>query len=143
MLKYEIHADFAQFMADLSRLYLDNAALSEWDYDKKGFEWVDCHQADKLLYLFERNSEHQKLLAAFNFSEKKQTYVFSDSRQTDFRQWSVLLNSNDAKYGGNGSPTKPPVQRESDTVILEIAPYSGILFELSEEQKITSKVLQK
>src|SRR6266478_9737087 len=43
------HEGVRRFVADLNRLYRDEAALHERDTDPRGFEWVDCNDADQSL----------------------------------------------------------------------------------------------
>lgn len=59
-------------MADLNKCYLTNNAFYQRDIRQDGFEWVDCHQEQKCMYLFERISGDQKILAVFNFSDETQ-----------------------------------------------------------------------
>lgn len=71
ILQYPIHDAFHGFMKALNHLYLEHPALSEKDYEKDGFSWIDCHQEEKCIYAFERSSEKERIVAVFNFSDKK------------------------------------------------------------------------
>lgn len=74
LMLYPKHAEFKDFIAGLNKFYLENTAFSKYDYDEKGFNWIDCHQEEKCLYLFERLSDQQRILCAFNFSDSEQEY---------------------------------------------------------------------
>ncbi len=68
------HLDFYRYMKSLNHLYLNSPALSEQDYDEKGFEWADCHQEQKVVYAVIRRSKKETLLTIFNFSNTQQQY---------------------------------------------------------------------
>ena len=42
--KYPAHDAFYHFMVTLNKLYLSTPALYEKNYDREGFEWLDCNQ---------------------------------------------------------------------------------------------------
>ncbi len=46
VLGYPEHAGMQRWVADLNALYRNLPALHELDFDKAGFEWIDCHDAD-------------------------------------------------------------------------------------------------
>lgn len=48
--KYPVHDAFYQFIAALNKLYLSTPALYEKDYDREGFEWLDCHRENDCIY---------------------------------------------------------------------------------------------
>lgn len=62
LLKYPIHDAFNHYFKDLSKLYLEHPSLSAHDYDLSGFEWIDCHQEDKAVYVFERRCEDERTI---------------------------------------------------------------------------------
>ena len=68
LLKYPLHDAFNHYFKDLSKLYLEHPSLSAHDYDLSGFEWIDCHQEDKAVYVFERRCEDERTIFFFNFS---------------------------------------------------------------------------
>lgn len=99
LLKFPIHEAFHKFMADLNKCYLTNNAFYQRDIRQDGFEWVDCHQEQKCMYLFERISGDQKILAVFNFSDETQEYTL----EKDYAGYELLLASDMVKYGGKSA----------------------------------------
>ena len=97
LLKYPLHDAFNHYFKDLSKLYLAHPSLSAHDYDLSGFEWIDCHQEDKAVYVFERRCEDERTIFFFNFSSEEQTYAYSNAQQEHFIP---LLDSNAKIYGG-------------------------------------------
>ena len=63
LLDYPAHQDFHRFMKDLNRFYLEHPAFSEMDYDTEGFQWLECHAQEKCVYVFERKSEKERIMA--------------------------------------------------------------------------------
>ena len=46
LLGYPLHAGLQRWVEDLNRLYRSEPALHEMDCDPRGFEWIDCDDAD-------------------------------------------------------------------------------------------------
>ena len=46
LLGYPLHAGLQRWVEDLNRLYRSEPALHELDCDPRGFEWIDCDDAD-------------------------------------------------------------------------------------------------
>ena len=74
LLDYPIHSGFARFMKDLNILYLEHSALWEKDYEADGFQWIDCHQEESCVYVFQRTGKTERIIAAFNFSDRDLSY---------------------------------------------------------------------
>ena len=70
ILDYPIHNNFYKFMKKLNNIYLEYPALYKNDYEYSGFRWMDCHQEDKCIYVFERVCKEQRVIAIFNFSNE-------------------------------------------------------------------------
>ena len=104
-------------MMDLNKLYSENPALYEMDYDPEGFRWLDCHQEERLIYAFERRSGKQRIAAVFNFSDEVQEgYVLEVKEGTGL---SLLISSEMEIREKQKIPLK-----EGKTVI-SLPPYSG------------------
>ena len=60
--------DYQSYMKALSKLYLSHPALWEKDYERDGFEWLDCSNEGKnAVYAFVRRSRAERILCLFNF----------------------------------------------------------------------------
>ena len=117
ILRYPVHDAFHRFMMDLNKLYSENPALYEMDYDPEGFRWLDCHQEERLIYAFERRSGKQRIAAVFNFSDEVQEgYVLEVKEGTGL---SLLISSEMEIREKQKIPLK-----EGKTVI-SLPPYSG------------------
>ena len=129
IVKYPIHESFATFMKDLNVLYLENSALSEYDYLQEGFKWIDCHQEEKCIYTFERKSATQKVIVLLNLSDEVHTYHLNT--ETAYKEISLLLSSDENLYGGNSNYSKGTVFKADNGIIeIEIPRFSAMYFEV-------------
>lgn len=85
-------------MRELNQIYLKYPALSKLDYEKEGFQWLDCHQEEKCIYAFMRTDGTQKIVAVFNFSDKKYQYRL---RTENISRMELLFASDNEQYGGS------------------------------------------
>lgn len=107
LLEEPAHSRFHRFMTDLNKVYLAHPALWARDYEQDSFQWVDCHQEDKCVYVFRRQGDGEGLLAVFNFSDREQHYTLPSSYGS-IRE--ILLSSSWDIYGGSH-----PVQHNAPT----------------------------
>ena len=103
LLNFPIHQKFHHFMQDLHKIYLKESALYSADYSPQGFEWLDCHQEEKCIYVFKRASKESTLIALFNFSD--QAHANFKLNVGTAQTVSLLLNSDAKCYGGKGNST--------------------------------------
>ena len=128
ILKYPIHDSFAKYIKDLCLVYQNNPALYELDYEQEGFKWIDCHQEEKCIYVFERFGKKQRILIILNLSDKKQTY------QLELRNCKLLklLIASDSKiYGGCEQYQKGTgIQLVKGNAKIEINAFTGLMYEI-------------
>lgn len=121
LLAYPLHDGFHRFMARLNRLYLDHPALWAGDYDREGFQWIDCHQEEKCVYAFERRGGGERLAAVFNFSSREQAFLLKLDGAKALRP---LLDSDPSRdHGPSEAFALPP-----EGARLDLPPYSGFYF---------------
>ncbi len=70
LLRWESHRGLQKYLADLNRLYRQEPALHEVDFDYHGFEWIDCHNYDisTLSYIRRAKDPGNYLVVACNFT---------------------------------------------------------------------------
>ena len=128
ILKYPAHDSFAGFMEDLCIVYQNSPALYEQDYEKEGFKWIDCHQEEKCIYVFERIGKRQRILAIFNFLDKKQEYGLELDKAEELH---LLLASDAEKYGGcQKYPADAKIKLKKGSAKIELNAFSGLLYEI-------------
>lgn len=124
---FPMHKKFELFIKDLSKKYLKLSPMWADDHNREGFKWIDCHQEEKCVYVFERIAGNKRIVALFNFSDKAADY---DLNIDDCNELSLCIDSNDKKYGGNGSNMQKKVNMEEGMVSMTLSPYSGVIYEV-------------
>ena len=99
LLRDLMHNKFHRFMRDLSLVYINHPALFENDYEIERFNWVNCHEEEKCIYVFERICKDEKILALFNFSD---AYHKGFEVPIEDKTLEILMDSSISEYGGDG-----------------------------------------
>lgn len=126
LLSYPAHDGFFHFMADLNHFYLEHSSLWEQDYEEGGFQWLDCHQEEKCIYAFERRSRKERLVAVFNFSDKK---VDDFVLKVPGAEALIPVFSSDLEmYGGASREKRAKIKGEYQLFQIDMPPYSALYF---------------
>ncbi|WPL15931.1 1,4-alpha-glucan branching enzyme GlgB [Thiorhodovibrio winogradskyi] len=140
--EYPLHQGISEQIRVLNRLYLAHAPLHEQDFDWRGFEWIDCHDAENSVLIYQRKSggepkdpgaEH--LVVALNF-----TPVPRDGYRIGvpvLGRYRVLFNSDASQYGGSDYWKAPePIQAEAvpwmnrpASLVVSLPPLAGIILQ--------------
>ena len=135
MLEYPVHKNFAEFIKDLCNIYLEMPALWSKDHDRDGFEWIDCHQENKCIYVFERRNDNQRIVALFNFSDVEWEYELNVK---ECESLELILNSNDVKYAGESAGASNSGEKNSK--VKKIASQYRSRKEIARAQSLLVKV---
>jgi 1,4-alpha-glucan branching enzyme len=95
------HAGVQALVRDLNRLYRDEPALWEVDFDPAGFQWLEPNDAAANVLAFARFSrdEERVLVCVCNFSPVPRAgYRLGLPRPG---RWTELLNTDSSSYGGS------------------------------------------
>jgi len=116
------HKELQTFVKDLLHIYKANRALYEWDRSWESFGWINADDAYRSIFSFVRKSKDGKnnLLFVCNF-----TPVAYDDYRVGVpakKSYKLLLNSDDAKYGGTGA--ERPVSYKAEESECDGQPYS-------------------
>ena len=130
LLNYPNHDAFHHFMMELNKLYAANPAFYEKDYDRDGFQWLDCHQEGRCIYTFERRGRDQRLLAVFNFSDQKQEHY--QVAVPGAKTIKPLLSTDWKIYGGGKAVSKRRKKVVNGVVEFTLAPFSGEIYIIEE-----------
>ena len=96
------HQAIQNWMQDLLHLYKKNRAMYELDTEPEGFNWINKDDLFRSIFSFTRHSKDKKknLLFVCNFTPmERPDYRVGVPRG---KQYKLVLNSDDARYGGNG-----------------------------------------
>jgi 1,4-alpha-glucan branching enzyme len=101
VLRFPEHAGVQRWVTDLNALYRAEPALHELDFDKAGFEWVDCSDAEASAISFLRRSRAGRpVLVVCNFTPVPRMNYAVGVPEGGY--WRELLNGDAPIYGGSG-----------------------------------------
>ncbi len=114
LLELEPHRGVHRLVAELNRLYASEPALHEVDFDWRGFEWIDCNDAEASVLSFLRRAKDSGdfLLVVANFTPVvRQNYRVGVPEMGFYGE---VLNTDSAFYAGSntgnvGGVTAEPV----------------------------------
>ncbi len=113
------HAGLQRLIRDLNRLYHEEPALHEIDFDWAGFQWIDFHDADNSVIAFLRQAREgrSRVVCVCNFTPvPRLDYRIGVPDAGWYRE---LLNSDAACYGGSNLGN-------AGGRLAEDAPYHGL-----------------
>ncbi len=135
LLQYPPHQGIQRWVKDLNRLYRDEPALFELDFDPAGFEWVDCTDAlaGVISLLRKARSTEDIILVACNFTPvPRLAYRIGVPRGG---YWREMLNSDAKDYNGSGLGNEGgleveavPVHGRPFSLRLTLPPLSAVYF---------------
>jgi 1,4-alpha-glucan branching enzyme len=102
LLDYPLHASLQRWVEDLNKLYRNERALHQLDFDPAGFEWVDSNDSQNSVLSFMRQgrSQDDTVLIVCNFTPvPRYNYRVGIPRGG---YWLEILNSDAEEYGGSG-----------------------------------------
>ncbi len=125
----------AAVLSDLNRLQAGHPALSEWDCDPRGFEWLSGEDREQSVISFLRRSADETLAVVLNFTPVP---------RHDYRipapvagTWTEIFNSDASRYGGSGlvhstavETAAVPLHGREHSVSLTLPPLAGMVFRL-------------
>lgn len=101
LLQFPIHQKFKNFCAAINRLYVSEPALYEIDFQFKGFEWIDFHDADNSIVVFVRRAKRPEdyLVFACNFTPTPQEKYRIGFPEAGLHR--EIFNSDAESFGGS------------------------------------------
>lgn len=122
---------------DLNHLYTKEKALHELDHSQLGFRWIDLHNADQSILSFARFSrnELEAVVVVSNFTP----HVHENYRigVPAGGQYSLLLNTDDLKYGGSDVKNKKRIKSEAivhhdmpASIVINVPPLATVFFKV-------------
>jgi 1,4-alpha-glucan branching enzyme len=102
LLAYAPHQGLQKWVTELNRLYRNEPALNEVDFEPAGFEWIDCNdsQSSALSFIRRGRSTGDIILIVCNFTPVPRYNYKVGAPRGGF--WQEILNSDAEEYGGSG-----------------------------------------
>lgn len=115
LLEFDSHKGMLNLIKDLNHLYKTEKALYEFQYDAKGFEWMDLTNHDHCIISYMRKcddvDESVVVICNFNLmSHEKMRFGVPQKGN-----WEVILNTDDKKYWGSGLEMSKSYEAEKKT----------------------------
>jgi len=100
LLERDAHGGVRRCARDLNHLYRGTTALHELDFERHGFDWIDCHDADQSVVSFLRRARDGSfVVVVLNFTPVPRTgYRIGVPQGGRYRE---VFNSDSRHYGGS------------------------------------------
>jgi len=99
VLEYPLHKGLLHTVRDLNHLNKQHPALHFYDFEPQGFQWLDCNDAEKSVFSYQRMSDDETIIVVMNFTPVP---------RNDYRvgvdaagHYTEILNTDSEYYGGS------------------------------------------
>ncbi len=100
LLQYEPHKGLQRCIKELNHFYREHAALWEFDFDIRGFEWVDFSDKKNSVLSYLRKGTDRYLLCVHNFTPSYfSEYQIPLSNVSEIKE---VFNTDREEFGGSG-----------------------------------------
>jgi len=133
LLDIDWHVGVTKASRDLNRLYRDLPPLHDLDFNVEGFAWIDCHDADQSVLVFQRRDRQgRSVVVALNFTPIPRSGYRIGAPAAGF--WREIFNSDSALYGGGNIGNGAGLMSEDKawmgyphSLVLTLPPLGGII----------------
>ena len=140
--QWERHNGVQRMVGDLNRVYRAERALHYYDFDPKGFEWIDCNDWEQSILGFIRKGprEDERVLVVLNFTPQPRSGYRIGVPLAGF--WEEIFNSDGKEYGGSGVGNSGGMLTEDkewhghkQSLLVTMPPLAAVLFKYRKEDK--------
>jgi 1,4-alpha-glucan branching enzyme len=131
------HRQLQHYVADLNRIYADEAALHEVDFAWDGFAWIDAQDVEQSVIAFVRRAQNfdDFVIVVCNFTPvPRPNYRVGVPVLAKYQE---ILNSDAVVYGGSGYPgmaettaTNTVWQSQPYSIVLGLPPLSVVIIKV-------------
>lgn len=140
ILKYPVHDSFKRMIRDLNNIYRYNPAFYQYDYQGKGFKWIDADNASQRIYSYIRYDDNKCFVVVLNMAPV--SYENFEIGVPDYGYYTEIMNSEKDIYGGcNMCNFHKVVARKANLhgfkykINLRLAPYGAVIMEAKLHKK--------
>jgi 1,4-alpha-glucan branching enzyme len=110
LLQHDSHRGVQRLIIDLNKLFAAEPALHQVDFDWRGFEWLDCNDADNSVFSFVRRGKRPEdlFVVVLNATPVVRPGYRIGVPQAGFYQ--EALNTDSANYGGSNAGNMGGIQ---------------------------------
>lgn len=129
LLEYPLHQGLQKYVQEINQFYQIQSALWEFDFEEKGFEWVDFSDQDNCVISYLRKGKKQHLLCVHNFTPSYfETYSVPLKNVTKIEE---VFSTDREEYGGSGKINLVhSIIKEEMTISFCLAPLATVIFEV-------------
>lgn len=140
--QWERHNGIQKLVADLNTIYRNTPSLYEYDFDPKGFEWIDCNDWENSILTFIRKGSNPDdiILIGCNFTPVPRLAYRVGVPLPGY--WEEILNSDAIEYGGSGSGNAGGTTSEAvswhgkkNSILITLPPLAAVVFKFRPEMK--------
>jgi 1,4-alpha-glucan branching enzyme len=126
------HHGVMRALGDLNRLYVQQPALHRYEFEARGFSWLDCNDALHSTLSFARWADDQHVIVALNFTPvPRPGFRLGVPQRGHYRE---LFNSDSGYYGGgnlgNGLGAEAqdvPWHGLPHSILINLPPLAGVI----------------
>lgn len=132
--QFDFHAGIQEVIKDLNKVYKNNPALYEKQFDADGFQWIEYNDQENTVLTYIRKGRDPKddLIIACNFTPvPREDYRVGVPKTSQLK---LLFNSNDTKYAGSGmgkktlKPSSKAWNGHEQSVVMTLPPLSVVIY---------------
>ncbi len=106
-LESPFHRGVKDLVSQLNKLYTEIPALHYYDFDVRGFDWVDCNDSDQSVLIYQRNGPDDSVIIVLNFTPIiRENYHIGVPFGGHYEE---LLNSDSSYYNGSNVGNDDPI----------------------------------
>ena len=126
------HQGITRLVTDLNYLYRRHPALYYYEFESRGFEWIECHDGQQSVLSYQRKSDFEVIIVVLNFTpEPRYDYRIGIADVGIYRE---LINSDSEFYAGSNMGNTGLVHSEAKawmdqphSLVLLLPPLAGIV----------------
>ncbi|MFW2403442.1 MAG: 1,4-alpha-glucan branching protein GlgB [Gammaproteobacteria bacterium] len=134
LLDYPVHAGVQRLISDLNELYRREPALHLFDFEGRGFDWLQWEDSENSVLSFARHGEIEEVLIVLNLTPvPREGYRLGVNRPGVYRE---IFNSDSEHYGGGnvGNPLPLPstpvaAMNREQSIEVTLPPLGGIVLQ--------------
>ena len=135
LLKYPLQDSFRRYTHDLNMVYKYHSCLYKYDYDPKGFRWIDADNASQSVYSYYREDEESLMVVVLNMTPA--SYERFEVNVPIKGVYTEIINSDRDIYSGynmcNYAPVKTVHKKKRDVLRIRLAPFAAVLMEIKKQ----------
>ena len=114
--KYETHSKIQNYVKTINQFYKDHPALWKYDFNPKGYQWIDARNADESIFTFMRKTDNKKETLIFICNYTPLVYYSHRIGVPYLGEYEVVFDTDSIDFGGSGF-----IHTQRPVVLKEIA----------------------